>query len=65
MSKNIRWRLDNQRPFSQMKTEVLREGKLELFGFLRSSLFSCIQEVLSIEKEITKGLEKLLQEMKS
>jgi len=27
MNDNIRWGLDNLHPFSQMKTELIREGK--------------------------------------
>jgi adenine-specific DNA-methyltransferase len=32
MTNNIRWGLDNPHPFSQMKTELIWEGKYDEYG---------------------------------
>ena len=32
MNENIRWGLDNPHPFSQMKTELIWEGKYDEYG---------------------------------
>ena len=32
MADNIRWGLDNPHPFSQMKTELIWEGKCDEYG---------------------------------
>jgi len=36
MSKNIRWELNNPHPFSQMKTELIWEGKYDEYGNRRT-----------------------------
>jgi len=36
MADNIRWGLDNPHPFSQMKTELIWEGKYDEYGNRRA-----------------------------
>ena len=36
MANNIRWGLDNPHPFSQMKTELIWEGKYDEYGNRRT-----------------------------
>jgi len=36
MTNNIRWGLDNPHPFSQMKTELIWEGKHDEYGNRRT-----------------------------
>ena len=36
MNNNIRWGLDNPHPFSQMKTELIWEGKYNEYGNRRT-----------------------------
>ena len=36
MGNNIRWGLDNPHPFSQMKTELIWEGKYDEYGNWRA-----------------------------
>jgi len=36
MTNNIRWGLDNPHPFSQMKTELIWEGKYDEYSNLRT-----------------------------
>jgi len=36
MANNIRWGLDNPHPFSQMKTELIWEGKHYVGSFLKA-----------------------------
>ena len=36
MTNNTRWGLDNPHPFSQMKTELILEGKYDEYGNRRT-----------------------------
>ncbi len=40
MTDNIRWGLDNPHPFSQMKTELIWEGKCDEYRQSAAKVFS-------------------------
>ena len=42
MTENVRYGLDNPQPFSQMKTEMIWEGRYITFSLHRSSLWQRI-----------------------
>ncbi|MDY6843776.1 MAG: hypothetical protein SVW57_06770 [Thermodesulfobacteriota bacterium] len=47
---DIRWGLDNPRPFSQMKTELIREGKYDEYGNRRTvDIAGCAMPLQKIE----------------
>jgi len=50
MSNNIRWGLDNPHPFSQMKTELIWEGKYDEYGNRRTvDIAGCAMPLQKIE----------------
>lgn len=50
MTNNIRWGLDNPHPFSQMKTELIWEGKYDEYGNRRAvDIAGCAMPLQKIE----------------
>jgi hypothetical protein len=50
MNNNIRWGLDNPHPFSQMKTELIWEGKYDEYGNQRTmDVAGCAMPLQRIE----------------
>ena len=50
MTNNIRWGLDNPHPFSQMKTELIWEGKYDEYGNRRAvDIAGCVMPLQRIE----------------
>ena len=50
MTNNIRWGLDNPHPFSQMKTELIWEGKYDEYGNRRRvDIAGCAMPLQKIE----------------
>ena len=50
MADNIRWGLDNPHPFSQMKTELIWEGKYDEYGNRRTvDIAGCAMPLQKIE----------------
>jgi hypothetical protein len=50
MANNIRWGLDNPHPFSQMKTELIWEGKYDEYGNRRTvDIAGCAMPLQKIE----------------
>ena len=50
MTDNIRWGLDNPHPFSQMKTELIWEGKYDEYGNRRAvDIAGCAMPLQKIE----------------
>ena len=50
MTNNIRWGLDNPHPFSQIKTELLWEGKYDEYGNRRAvDVAGCAMPLQKIE----------------
>ena len=50
MGNNIRWGLDNPHPFSQMKTELIWEGKYDEYGNRRTvDIAGCAMPLQKIE----------------
>ena len=50
MANNIRWELDNPHPFSQMKTELIWEGKYDEYGNRRTvDIAGCAMQLQKIE----------------
>ena len=50
MADNIRWGLDNPHPFSQMKTELIWEGKYDEYGTRRAvDIAGCAMPLQKIE----------------
>ncbi|MBW2737948.1 MAG: hypothetical protein JRE64_03670 [Deltaproteobacteria bacterium] len=50
MNNNIRWGLDNPHPFSQMKTELIWEGKYDEYGNQRTmDIAGCAMPLQRIE----------------
>ncbi|MBW1745260.1 MAG: hypothetical protein JRG74_02860 [Deltaproteobacteria bacterium] len=50
MNNNIRWGLDNPHPFSQMKTELIWEGKYDEYGNRRTvDIAGCVMPLQRIE----------------
>jgi len=51
MTNNIRWGLDNPHPFSQMKTELIWEGKYDEYGNRRIvDIAGCAMPLQKIER---------------
>ena len=51
MTDNIRWGLDNPHPFSQMKTELIWEGKYDEYGNRRAVDIAGCRKAASKEQE--------------
>ena len=65
MNENIRWGLDNPHPFSQMKTELIWEGKYDEYGNRRTvDIAGCAMPLQKIETidEAARGM--ILRELK-
>ncbi|MBW2738027.1 MAG: hypothetical protein JRE64_04075 [Deltaproteobacteria bacterium] len=48
MADKIRWGLDNPHPFSQMKTELIWEGKYDEYGDRRSATMAQLTRQIHI-----------------
>ena len=53
MTNNIRWGLDNPHPFSQMKTELIWEGKYDEYGNRRTvDIAGCAMLLLPVRTPV-------------
>ena len=60
MNSNIRWGLDNPHPFSQMKTELIWEGKYDEYGNRRAvDIAGCavpLQRIKTVDEPASRAM---------